>query len=215
MDQVKEFTTGVNHQAAVLDLSGLHRPAEILQHQVVLATQAAQTGAQVGSSNNSSGLNNMNNSQCRTTGTNEINQESMREYSRFRENMLRHLAMTKGRRGHHNGGGSGSVMAMLAAAASSGHFRMDEESDGSSQDDVRKGDEVNYFERRKKNNEAAKRSRDSRRVKEDEIAIRAAFLEQENLQLKWEAARLKSETARLRTILLSDAPTFSPTGSLK
>ena len=37
-----------------------------------------------------------------------------------------------------------------------------------------------------------------------EIAIRAAFLEQENIQLKWEAARLKSETARLRTILLAE-----------
>ena len=50
--------------------------------------------------------------------------------------------------------------------------------------------------------QAAKRSRDSRRAKEDEIAIRAAFLEQENLQLKWEAARLKTETARLRAALL-------------
>ena len=54
------------------------------------------------------------------------------------------------------------------------------------------------------NYQAAKRSRDSRRAKEDEIAIRAAFLEQENLQLKWEAARLKTETARLRAALLLD-----------
>lgn len=55
------------------------------------------------------------------------------------------------------------------------------------------------------NYQAAKRSRDSRRAKEDEIAIRAAFLEQENLQLKWEAARLKTETARLRAALLLDS----------
>lgn len=41
-----------------------------------------------------------------------------------------------------------------------------------------------YFERRKKNNAAAKKSRDRRRIKEDEIAIRAAFLERENLELK-------------------------------
>ena len=62
--------------------------------------------------------------------------------------------------------------------------------------------EVPLQERRKKNNEAAKRSRDSRRAKEDEIAIRAAFLEQENLQLKWEAARLRTEIGRLRASLL-------------
>ena len=44
-----------------------------------------------------------------------------------------------------------------------------------------------------------------RKAKEDEIAIRAAFLEQENVQLKWEVARLKSETSRLRTLLLADS----------
>ena len=63
-------------------------------------------------------------------------------------------------------------------------------------------EEVPLQERRKKNNEAAKRSRDSRRAKEDEIAIRAAFLEQENLQLKWEATRLRTEIGRLRASLL-------------
>ena len=58
-----------------------------------------------------------------------------------------------------------------------------------------------YWERRRKNNEAAKRSRDSRRAKEDEIAIRAAFLEQENLKLRVEVAALKNETAKLRCML--------------
>ena len=58
-----------------------------------------------------------------------------------------------------------------------------------------------YWERRRKNNEAAKRSRDARRAKEDEIAIRAALLEQENLKLRVEVAALKSETARLRCML--------------
>lgn len=58
-----------------------------------------------------------------------------------------------------------------------------------------------YWERRRKNNEAAKRSRDARRAKEDEIAIRAAFLEQENLKLRVEVASLKSETAKLRCLL--------------
>lgn len=41
-----------------------------------------------------------------------------------------------------------------------------------------------YLERRRKNNAAAKRSRDARRAKEDEIAIRAAYLESQNTQLK-------------------------------
>lgn len=58
-----------------------------------------------------------------------------------------------------------------------------------------------YWERRRKNNEAAKRSRDARRAKEDEIAIRAAFLEQENLKLKYQIAVLSEETAHLRCMV--------------
>ncbi|KAK6180646.1 hypothetical protein SNE40_008655 [Patella caerulea] len=61
-----------------------------------------------------------------------------------------------------------------------------------------------YWERRRKNNDAAKRSRDARRAKEDEIAIRAALLEQENLKLRVEVAALKSETARLRCMLYNN-----------
>ena len=61
--------------------------------------------------------------------------------------------------------------------------------------------EDTYKERRRKNNEAAKRSRDARRAKEDEIALRAALLERENLQLKVEVAQLKQETSNLRCML--------------
>lgn len=50
-----------------------------------------------------------------------------------------------------------------------------------------------YFERRKKNNAAAKKSRDRRRIKEDEIAIRAAFLERENIELKFELAACRKQ----------------------
>ncbi|XP_003704609.2 transcription factor giant [Megachile rotundata] len=60
-----------------------------------------------------------------------------------------------------------------------------------------------YWERRRKNNEAAKRSRDARRAKEDEIAIRAAFLEQENIKLKYELVALRNETAKLRCMIYS------------
>ncbi|KAK3591537.1 hypothetical protein CHS0354_041580 [Potamilus streckersoni] len=58
-----------------------------------------------------------------------------------------------------------------------------------------------YWERRRKNNEAAKRSRDTRRQKEEEIALRAAFLEQENLKLRAQVTILKNETAKLHFML--------------
>ena len=61
--------------------------------------------------------------------------------------------------------------------------------------------DMTYWDRRRKNNAAAKRSRDVRRAKEDEIAIRAAFLEQENLKLRVEVAALKNETSKLRCML--------------
>lgn len=52
-----------------------------------------------------------------------------------------------------------------------------------------------YLERRMKNNAAAKKSRDRRRIKEDEIAIRAAFLERENIELKFELASTRKQLA--------------------
>lgn len=52
-----------------------------------------------------------------------------------------------------------------------------------------------YYERRRKNNAAAKKSRDRRRIKEDEIAIRAAFLERENMELKLELAAAQKQMA--------------------
>lgn len=58
-----------------------------------------------------------------------------------------------------------------------------------------------YWEKRRKNNEAAKRSRDARRAKEDEIAIRCAFLEQENIKLRYEVAALRDETERYTAML--------------
>lgn len=62
-----------------------------------------------------------------------------------------------------------------------------------------------YWERRRKNNEAAKRSRDARRAKEEEIALRAAFLEQENLKLRAQVTILKNETAKLHYMLYNRA----------
>ncbi|XP_067388831.1 D site-binding protein [Emydura macquarii macquarii] len=58
-----------------------------------------------------------------------------------------------------------------------------------------------YWNRRYKNNEAAKRSRDARRLKENQITVRAAFLEKENAVLRQEVASIRQELSRYRTIL--------------
>ena len=54
-----------------------------------------------------------------------------------------------------------------------------------------------YWARRKKNNVAAKRSRDARRVKENQIAMRANFLEQENDGLRQELQKTQRENEKL------------------
>ena len=63
---------------------------------------------------------------------------------------------------------------------------------------TRDGKDAAYWERRRKNNEAAKRSRDARRMKENEVAVRASFLEQENIQLKMELVQLRTELGAMR-----------------
>lgn len=54
-----------------------------------------------------------------------------------------------------------------------------------------------YWSRRKKNNVAAKRSREARRIKENQIALRAAYLEKENSTLKDELKKMKLENTEL------------------
>ncbi|CAL2028553.1 unnamed protein product [Caenorhabditis brenneri] len=69
-----------------------------------------------------------------------------------------------------------------------------------------------YFERRRKNNDAAKRSRDARRQKEEAIAAKAHLLEQENMQLRGQITILQQEAAKLRFLLFSKpSPTNSET----
>ena len=102
--------------------------------------------------------------------------------------------------GHHLTGSSSPMVMMATATTSNGSSA----SNSASKKRGRNGEEIKdeaYWERRRKNNEAAKRSRDARRAKEDEIAIRAAFLEQENLKLRFELANLKNETAKLRCMI--------------
>ncbi|CAH2218146.1 jg26771, partial [Pararge aegeria aegeria] len=67
-----------------------------------------------------------------------------------------------------------------------------------------------YFERRRRNNQAAKKSRDARRMREDQIAWRACLLEQENASLRAHINVLRQETLALRALLARDevpAPT--------
>ncbi|XP_055314542.1 uncharacterized protein LOC129575287 isoform X2 [Sitodiplosis mosellana] len=62
-----------------------------------------------------------------------------------------------------------------------------------------------YFERRKRNNEAAKKSRDARKVREDRIAFRAALLEQENAILRAQILALREELATLQQMICNRA----------
>ncbi|XP_018421272.1 PREDICTED: thyrotroph embryonic factor [Nanorana parkeri] len=58
-----------------------------------------------------------------------------------------------------------------------------------------------YWNRRKKNNVAAKRSRDARRLKENQITVRAAFLEKENTALRTEVAELRRDLGKCKNIV--------------
>uniref|UniRef100_A0AAF5D2G0 BZIP domain-containing protein n=1 Tax=Strongyloides stercoralis TaxID=6248 RepID=A0AAF5D2G0_STRER len=60
-----------------------------------------------------------------------------------------------------------------------------------------------YWERRRRNNDAAKRSRDSRRKKEDEITIKAALLEQENITLKLELEKIKNQVEETKKLIVT------------
>lgn len=67
-----------------------------------------------------------------------------------------------------------------------------------------------YWTRRKKNNVAAKRSRDARRLKENQITIRAAFLEKENTALRTEVAELRKEVGRCKNIVSKYETRYGP-----
>ncbi|XP_071786857.1 thyrotroph embryonic factor-like [Asterias amurensis] len=60
-----------------------------------------------------------------------------------------------------------------------------------------------YWDRRRKNNIAAKRSRDARRIKENQISMRAAFLEKENNVLRKELLAVKKDNVNLKGIVKS------------
>ncbi|XP_029383742.1 TEF transcription factor, PAR bZIP family member a isoform X2 [Echeneis naucrates] len=67
-----------------------------------------------------------------------------------------------------------------------------------------------YWQRRKKNNMAAKRSRDARRLKENQITVRAAFLERENAVLRTEVAELRKECGCYKNVVGRYEAKFGP-----
>jgi len=60
------------------------------------------------------------------------------------------------------------------------------------------GKDDKYWEKREKNNIAARRSREARRLKENQIALRTAYLEKENNGLKAELRAAKEENLELQ-----------------
>ncbi|XP_034157710.2 TEF transcription factor, PAR bZIP family member b isoform X2 [Pangasianodon hypophthalmus] len=67
-----------------------------------------------------------------------------------------------------------------------------------------------YWSRRKKNNLAAKRSRDARCLKENQIAVRASFLERENAALRQEVAELRKNCSRCKKIVALYEAKYGP-----
>lgn len=57
---------------------------------------------------------------------------------------------------------------------------------------------------------AAKRSRDARRLKENQITVRAAFLERENAVLRTEVAELRKECGRFKNVVGQYEAKFGP-----
>uniref|UniRef100_A0A3P9B351 TEF transcription factor, PAR bZIP family member n=1 Tax=Maylandia zebra TaxID=106582 RepID=A0A3P9B351_9CICH len=67
-----------------------------------------------------------------------------------------------------------------------------------------------YWSRRKKNNLAAKRSRDARRLKENQITVRASFLERENAALRQQVAEMRKDCGRCKNVLARYEAKYGP-----
>ncbi|CAL8274929.1 unnamed protein product [Lota lota] len=67
-----------------------------------------------------------------------------------------------------------------------------------------------YWSRRKKNNVAAKRSRDARRLKENQITVRASFLERENAALRQQVAELRKDCGRCKNSVARYQARYGP-----
>jgi len=122
-----------------------------------------------------------------------VTQESRQKFEEIRETLFKQMSSTPSS----SGGVNRRLSTPVTSPPSSRDSNPPEDLDISQPLSNGQEKDSAYWERRRKNNEAAKRSRDARRAREQEIAIKAQFLEQENLQLKLEIAHLRAENAQL------------------
>ncbi len=125
-----------------------------------------------------------------------VNAQSAEKFEMFRMKMLKHI--------HAANGGQPTIsnpkMRRTSSRAES-TTNMDSETiiNNNNSDSSNSGvKDSAYYERRKKNNAAAKKSRDRRRIKEDEIAIRATFLENENREFQAELVSARNQVTELK-----------------
>jgi len=130
----------------------------------------------------------------------KVSVDSQAKYAEFRENMMKNIetTRTKTKKGDQENCNPFTPGTPTSKHNDSLDMTPTHHSTPNNADNRGDGKDAAYWERRRKNNEAAKRSRDSRRQKENEIAVRASFLEQENIQLKMELVQLRTELGSIR-----------------
>lgn len=124
-----------------------------------------------------------------------VNAQSAEKFEIFRLKMLKHI--------HAANGGQATIsnpkMRRTSSRAGSTNIADNETANNNNSDSSNGGvKDSAYYERRKKNNAAAKKSRDRRRIKEDEIAIRATYLENENREYHTELVSARNHIAELK-----------------
>jgi len=124
-----------------------------------------------------------------------VNAQSAEKFEVFRMKMLKHI--------HAANGGQPTIsnpkMRRTSSRAGSMNIADNDTTNNNNSDSSNSGiKDSAYYERRKKNNAAAKKSRDRRRIKEDEIAIRATFLENENREFQAELISARNQVAELK-----------------
>ncbi|XP_037035745.1 protein giant isoform X1 [Bradysia coprophila] len=125
-----------------------------------------------------------------------VNSQSAEKFEMFRMKMLKHI--------HAANGGQPTVSnpkmrRTSSRAESTSNLDIETITNNNNSDSSTSGvKDSAYYERRKKNNAAAKKSRDRRRIKEDEIAIRATFLENENRELQAELISSRNQITEMK-----------------
>lgn len=131
------------------------------------------------------------------TEINKLSADSQEKYAEFREKMMKNMESAKVGKNRScssvSAEDTNSSLDLTSGSMGGGPQHHSTPTRGEAG-----GKDAAYWERRRKNNEAAKRSRDARRQKENEIAVRASFLEQENIQLKMELVQLRTELGAMR-----------------